>query len=65
MIKIQVIDKDMKKEAQILQDISFTPEQRFIRMFDLIEFGIVFSKGLTKLPTRPFANNDFELKKLK
>lgn len=45
MIKIQIIDKDKKKDAQVLQDISMTPSQRFIRMFDLIEFCITFSGG--------------------
>jgi len=45
MIKIQIVDKDKKKEALVLQDISMTPSERFIRMFDLIEFSIAFSKG--------------------
>jgi hypothetical protein len=45
MIKIQIIDKDKKKDAQVLQDISMTPSQRFIRMFDLIEFCIAFSRN--------------------
>lgn len=42
-LKIQLIDINKKKEAQVLQDISFTPAERFVRMFDLIEFCIAFS----------------------
>jgi hypothetical protein len=42
-LKIELIDIDKKKEAQELQDISFTPSERFVRMFDLIEFCIAFS----------------------
>jgi len=42
-VKIELIDIDKKKEAQVLQDISFTPSERFVRMFDLIEFCIAFS----------------------
>ena len=43
-MKIELIDIDKKKEGQILQDVSLTPEQRFVRMFDLIEFCIAFSR---------------------
>lgn len=54
MVKIQVIDRNKKKDAQILQDISMTPAERFKRMFDLIEFCIIFSKA----PQLPFDNAD-------
>ena len=42
-MKIELIDIDKKKDAPVLRDISFTPAQRFVRMFDLIEFCTVFS----------------------
>ena len=42
--RIELIDLAKKKEAQMLYDISLTPSQRFVRMFDLIEFCILFSK---------------------
>ena len=44
MLKVQIIDREKKKEAQVLQDMSMTPTQRFIRMFDIIEFCIAFSR---------------------
>lgn len=43
-MKIKLVDRDKKKDDQVLQDISMTPEQRFVRMFDLIEFCIEFSR---------------------
>jgi hypothetical protein len=61
MIKIQLIDKDKKKDAQILQDLSLTPSQRFIRMFDLIEFCIAFSKS----DITPLSNSDYHVINLK
>jgi hypothetical protein len=44
MIKVQLVDIEDKKEAQVRRDMSLTPEERFKRMFDLIEFCAVFSK---------------------
>lgn len=43
--KIKLIDIDKKKDAQVLEDISLTPSQRFVRMFELIEFCAQFSHG--------------------
>lgn len=43
MVKIQIIDINKKEDAKILRDISLTPSERFVRMFDLIEFSIAFS----------------------
>lgn len=61
MIKIQIIDKDKKKDAQVLQDLSLTPSQRFVRMFDLIEFCVVFSKS----NVAPLNNSDYHVINLK
>lgn len=43
--KIQLLDIDKKKDAQVIDDISLTPSQRFMRMFELIEFCALFSRG--------------------
>jgi hypothetical protein len=57
MIKIQIIDKDKKKDAQVLHDLSLTPSQRFVRMFDLIKFCITFSKS----DITPLSNSDYHV----
>jgi len=61
-LKIELIDFSEKKEGQILQDISFTPAERFVRMFDLIEFCIVFS-GSPKVPLNKAGYTVVTLKK--
>ena len=60
-LKIQLIDINKKKEAQVLQDISFTPAERFVRMFDLIEFCIAFSV----FPKVPLGKENFNVVVLK
>jgi hypothetical protein len=44
MKKIELIDLQKKKDDQVLQDISLSPAERFVRMFDLIEFCFAFSR---------------------
>ena len=61
-MKIQLIDIDKKKDAQILQDIAMTPSERFVRMFDLIEFGLAFSQ-FRKIPEDREGWTTFTLKK--
>jgi hypothetical protein len=61
MKKIELIDLKIKKEGQVLQDISLTPSERFVRMFDLIEFCIAFSR----FPQIPIDKNDFNVITLK
>jgi hypothetical protein len=62
--KLELISLKEKKDGQVLQDISLTPQQRFVRMFDLIEFSFAFSP-------RPKIDSDrpgmtvFVLKKIK
>jgi hypothetical protein len=62
--KLELVSLEEKKEGQVLQDISLTPEQRFVRMFELIEIGFAFSP-------RPKVDSDrpgmtvFVLKKIK
>lgn len=53
--RIQIISIDAKKEAQILEDMRMTPEQRFRRMFDLIELSIRLSNGR---PLKVYDPND-------
>jgi hypothetical protein len=60
--KIEVIDINKKKEGQILQDISLTPGERFVRMFDLIEFGFAFS-SLPKVMEERIGMTVFTLRK--
>lgn len=60
--KIELIDLDKEKDAQVLQDISFTPSERFLRMFDLVEFCIAFS-DTPKIPLNKRNCYVFTLKK--
>jgi hypothetical protein len=62
--KIELISLKEKKDGQILQDISLTPEQRFVRMFDLIEFNFAFSPRPKINSDRP-GMTEFVLKKVK
>ena len=62
MKKIELVNIKTKKDSQILQDISMTMEERFIRMFDLIEFCFAFFR-LPKIPTVRNGMTVFTLKK--
>ena len=43
MKKAQFIPFSEKKDQPILDDIRMTPEERFIKMFELIELSLLFS----------------------
>ena len=43
MKKAQFINLSDKKDQQVLDDIRMTPEERFIKMFKLIELSLLFS----------------------
>lgn len=43
MKKVQIIPFENKKDAQVELDRQMTPEQRWVRMWELIELSIAFS----------------------
>ena len=43
MKKAQFIKLSDKKDQQVLDDIRMTPEERFLKMFKLIELSLLFS----------------------
>ncbi len=43
MKKAQSIPFSAKKDQQVLDDIHMTPEQRFMKMIELIELSLAFS----------------------
>ena len=43
MKKAQFIKLSEKKDQQVLDDIQMTPEERFMKMFKLIELSLLFS----------------------
>jgi len=43
MKKAQYIPFDQKKDQQVLDDIRMTPEERFMKMIELIELSIALS----------------------
>jgi hypothetical protein len=61
-VKLQIVDINKKKDYQVLQDLRFSSSQRFVRMFDLIEFCIAFS-GQAQLPIDDRGRNIITLKK--
>jgi len=61
-VKLQIVDINKKKDYQVLQDLRFSSSQRFVRMFDLIEFCIAFSRH-PQLPIDERGRNIITLKK--
>ncbi|MEQ8424870.1 MAG: hypothetical protein RIA63_09165 [Cyclobacteriaceae bacterium] len=49
MKKAEFIPFENKKDAQVLYDISLTPQQRVDRMFELIDATLYFQKEYTRL----------------
>ncbi len=49
MKKAVFVPFDKKKEAQVMEDISLTPQQRVDRMFDLIDALLYLQKEYTLL----------------
>lgn len=50
--KAEWIPLDRKKEAQVLEDISMTPQERVDRMFDLIDLMLSLQKEYIDIPPK-------------